>query len=104
MHSVAASAKHLLGTALTLSPPPPTPPAPHVQHRVLRWVRQLATEQSVLQALEEAGAVPYVVAQLRLQGDPALQVGTAAAVGRSGGPARGAARPRQSTNLGHDPH
>lgn len=45
------------------------------QRRVLRWVRQLASEQSVLQALEEAGAVPYVVAQLRRQGGAELQVG-----------------------------
>lgn len=44
------------------------------QRRVLRWVRQLASEQTVLQSLEEAGAVPYVVAQLRRQGDPELQV------------------------------
>ncbi|PRW61538.1 MAP3K epsilon kinase 1-like isoform X2 [Chlorella sorokiniana] len=51
--------------------------APHMgperQRRVLRWVRQLASEQSVLQALEEAGAVPYVVVQLRRQGDSELQ-------------------------------
>lgn len=39
---------------------------------MLRWVRQLATEQAVLAALEGAGAVPYVVAQLRQQ-DPDLQ-------------------------------
>ena len=38
-----------------------------LQLRVLRWVRQLSTDQLVLQALEQAGAVGYVVAQLRQQ-------------------------------------
>lgn len=59
---------------LPARPPPPCLPP---QRRVLRWVGQLASEQSVLQALEEAGAVPYVVGQLRRQGDPELQVGRA---------------------------
>jgi hypothetical protein len=31
---------------------------------VLRWVRQLSTDQLVLQALEQSGAVGFVVAQL----------------------------------------
>lgn len=58
------------------------------QRRVLRWVRQLASEQTVLQSLEEAGAVPYVVAQLRRQGDPELQVnGCTHACGSSAGAA-----------------
>ena len=47
-----------------------------LQLRVLRWVRQLSTDQLVLQALEQAGAVGFVVAQLRQQ-----QQGGAAAEG-----------------------
>ena len=46
--------------------------APPQQLRVLRCVRQLCTEQAVLQPLEDAGAVTYVVAQLHGQ-HPALQ-------------------------------
>ena len=47
--------------------PPALPPAACLQLRVLRWVRQLSTDQLVLQALEQAGAVGFVVAQLRQQ-------------------------------------
>lgn len=62
---------------------PPPSPGHGMQLRVLRWVRQLSMEQSVLQALEQAGAVAFVVAQLRRK-DPALQVQRSVYVGRDG--------------------
>jgi hypothetical protein len=55
----------LFGLSMHLPPP--------LQLRVLRAVRRLSSEQSVLAALEAANAVPYVVAQLARQDSPAMQ-------------------------------
>lgn len=46
---------------------------PHLQRRVLRAVRRLTLEQSVLANLEAANVVAYVVAQLPRMDAPALQ-------------------------------
>jgi len=46
---------------------------PHLQRRVLRAVRRMTLEQSVLASLEAANVVAYVVAQLPRMDTPALQ-------------------------------